>query len=69
MTKDQKDFFKQGIYMATKYPHLHPDLLIQSEWNRGMDSSKFQKEFDQWHELFGYWMSGVRKGSKYFENN
>jgi hypothetical protein len=68
MTKEEKDWFENGKFVGETNSNQHPEQLIQEEWLWDTLES-FEDRFPFFLDNFSAWASGVRKGSKYFENH
>jgi hypothetical protein len=71
MTEQQKAWYEVGKLMGEKSSDQHPEQIIQEDWNKGQscNASYCYGGFNNWLKISKSWASGVRKGSKYFENN
>lgn len=71
MTKEQKHWYKRGLLDGKDNPDEHPEQIIQEDWNAGIRNNAVEvyDGFSNWLDYSKSWASGVRKGSKYFENH
>lgn len=67
MTKEQKWWFESGKQAGQLSP-FHPDQFIQEVWGYSI-KAKGHIHFNESFNQFSAWAAGVKKGSKYFENN
>ena len=69
--KEEKWWFENGLRVGKESPNEHPDQIIQEDWDVGQASDAIGAYggFENWLKFAKTWASGVRKGSKYFENN
>lgn len=71
MTEIEKEWFDRGKEVGEISSNEHPEQIIQEDWNIGQycNAAKAFDGFENWLKISKSWAAGVRKGSKYYENN